>query len=67
MKLTKSYSVLLPVSKQKLNKLHLTKNTILATQMDAKSGNPDATVNLRFPNLLGRGEQLKENAPNIAS
>lgn len=30
-----------------------------STQMDAKSGNPDATVNLRFPNLLGRGEQLK--------
>ena len=36
------------------------KKRILATQIEAKSGNPDASLNIRFPNLLGRGELLKE-------
>ena len=38
---------------------------IVATQIDAKSGNPDASLRIGFPNLLGRGEQLKENAFQI--
>lgn len=34
-------------------------NAATSTQLDPKSGNPDASINLKFPNLFGRGEQLK--------